>query len=137
MLTIKLYDMEVQEKVTKKEMEDRLSDFKSNNQIYIHRISDAWKLMLSEGCYFVRETAEAYWLFDLILSYQSSSAVIGTTMQKWNVRKVKRNQLQIMCVDRNGDVLIARTMKKRFALDDLTIYVTNNHAWLKSEFASG
>jgi len=120
-----------------KELDERLSDFKSSNQVYVHRLSESWKMMLSEGSYFVREAADCYWLFDLILSYQSSSALIGIMMQKWNIRKVRRGQLQIVCEDRNGDVLIARTMKRRFALDDLTIYVTGNFARLKSEFLYG
>jgi hypothetical protein len=129
--------MTVTDKISIKDLEEKLSDFKSSNQLYVHRLSESWKMMLSEGCFFVREAADGYWLFDMILSYQSSSALIGVTMQKWNIRKVRNGQLQIVCEDRNGIVLIARTMKKKLSLDDLTIYVTGNHARLKSEFLYG
>jgi len=126
--------MTVTEKISRKKLDERLSDFKSSNQVYLHRLSESWKMLLSEGCFFVRESADAYWLFDLILSYQSSSALIGVTMQRWNIRKMRRGQLQIMCVSRKGDVLIAKTEKRKFVLDDLTIYVIGNHARLKSEY---
>jgi len=126
--------MTVTDKISRKKLDERLSDFKSSNQVYLHRLSESWKMLLSEGCFFVRESADAYWLFDLILSYQSSSALIGVTMQRWNIRKMRRGQLQIMCVSRKGDVLIAKTEKRKFVLDDLTIYVIGNYARLKSEY---
>jgi len=129
--------MTVKEKIDKQELVERLSDFKTSDQHYIHRISDSWRLMLSEGCYFVREAADAYWLFDLILSYQSSSALINVSMQSWNVKRVRRGQVQVLCQDRHGDILIAKTVKQRFVLDDLTVIVANNHAWLKSEYGNG
>lgn len=129
--------MEIKEKINSEELSDRLSDFKSSEQTYLHRISDNWNLRLSEGCFFVREAADAYWLFDLILSYQSSSALIGVNMQSWSIRKVQKGRLQIVCRDRKGDVLIGKVMKQRFSLDDLTIIVMGNYARLKSEFLHG
>ena len=129
--------MEIQEKIEKKELVQRLSDFKSSEQTYLHRISANWKLRLSEGCFFVREAADAFWLFDLILSYQSSSVLIKVTMQSWSVRRLRRGQVQVICQDRNGDILIAKVVKRKIVLDDLTIIVSNNHAWLKSEYAQG
>lgn len=126
--------MTIKEKIDKQELVERLSDFKTSDQHYIHRISDSWRLMLSEGCYFVREAADAYWLFDLVLSHQSSSALIKVTKQTWSVKRLRRGQVQVVCQDRQGDIQIVKVMKKRFVLDDLTIIVANNYARLKSEY---
>lgn len=125
--------MTVTDKISKKHLDDKLEEFKYSTQVYVHRLSESWKMLLSEGCFFVRESADAYWLFDLVLSYQSSSALIGVTMQKWTVKRIRRGQLQILCVDRKGEVMIAKTVKQKFVLDDLTIIVMGNHARLKSE----
>lgn len=130
--------MTVTDIISKKELDDRLSDFKTDStQVYVHRISDSWKMLLSEGCFFVREAADAYWLFDLILSYQSSSALIGILQQRWTVKRLTKGQLQIVCVDRKGRFNVTTIEKRNFVLDNLTIYVTGNYARLKSEFLYG
>ncbi len=127
--------MEVKNKIGQKELVEKLSDFKSDDKTYVHRISDNWQFRLSQGCFFVRESANAYWLFDLMLSYQSSTTLKGVLFQEWSIRQVKNGYLQIICKDRSNDIRIAQIVKKRkFPIDDLTIYITNNHALLKSEY---
>jgi len=127
--------MEVQEIPTIEEIQQRIAELKSSNQTYVHRISDSWKLLLSEGCFLIREMANAYWIFDLILSYQSSTKLICTNQQEWNIKRIKSGHAQIICRDKNKKVLVTKLLKvNKFPLQEVTILIDGIQAKLKSEF---
>lgn len=126
--------MEVKTKITESEIRKKLSKFKSTKEYFLHRLSDNWTLHLTEGCFFIREMANAYWLFDLILSYQGTKLVNGMEHQEWKVRRLKSGMLQISCrsLD-NEEAIIQVIKKKKFPLDEISIHVEGNIARLPTE----
>lgn len=122
--------MEINNKISKEARGNK----KIPDEKYIHQISENWKFLLSEGCYIVRERAHAKWLFDLILSYQSSTILKDVKFQEWVVRKLGLSDVQIICKNADKEILIAQVMKvRKFPLNGLTILVRGNQASLKSE----
>ena len=84
---------------------DVLSQFKGSEVLYEHRLLDGSKLLLTEGCEFVRTTFGAYWLFDLIASYQPQ--LVKEPFQVWKLTKYKHEAL-IVCEDGNHNRLLSQ-----------------------------
>ena len=126
--------MEVKDKITESEIRKKLNKFKISKEYFLHRISDNWTLYLTEGCFFIREMANAYWLFDLILSYQGTKLVNGMEHQEWKVRRLKSGMLQITCKSQDNEEIIIQVIKKRkFPLDEISIHIEGNIARLPTE----
>jgi hypothetical protein len=120
--------MEINNKVTLK------TNGKSPDPTYVHQISENWKILLSEGCFIVRERAHAGWLFDLILSYQSSTILFGVKYQEWFVKRLSTKDVQVLCRNADKEIMIAKVLNiERFPLSEVTILVQERMASLKSE----
>lgn len=117
--------MEPQNKTKVIENEISSRAFNNTDQRYQQFVSQ-WELSNPGGSFLVKELGETNWFFDLILSYQNSLSLEGVRLQQWNVRKIGKGKLQIICRDHNGDVLIAKLARKKFPLSDLTVMFTNN-----------
>jgi len=127
-------EMEIKAKITESEIRNKLRKFRSSDEYFLHRLSDNWTLYLTEGCFFIREMANAYWLFDLILSYQGTKLVSGMEHQEWKVRSLKSGMLQISCISQdNEEIIIQVIKKKKFPLDEISIHVEGNIARLPTE----
>lgn len=96
------------------------------DQSYPQFVSRDYEWSNSGGSFHLKELGDASWFFDLILSYQNSLSLEGVRLQHWNVHKLGGGKLQIICRDHNGDVLIAKLVRKKFPLSDLTVMFTNN-----------
>lgn len=67
------------------ELNLQLAHFCGTQNYYEHRTIGQDKLLLTDGCHFLRENARCYWLFDLICSYQYQ---IGNVhFQNWKLKK--------------------------------------------------
>jgi hypothetical protein len=64
-----------------------LNQFIGSEVYHEQQLVDGSKLVLTEGCHFVRETYSAYWLFDLIGSYQYK--LLEEPIQFWKLTKFK------------------------------------------------
>jgi dihydroxyacetone kinase DhaKLM complex PTS-EIIA-like component DhaM len=51
-----------------------LNYFTGTDKYYRHRIGTS-QFLLTEGCKYVAEQGKAYWLFDIILSYQNHDKI--------------------------------------------------------------
>lgn len=126
--------MELKEKISESEIRKRVRTFNNSKEYYLHRLSDNWTLHLTEGCFFIREMANAYWLFDLILSYQGSNLMSPPGKQAWKVRRYKNKMVQVSCQIEKDDVMIIQVIKKKsFPLDEITIIIDGCVARLPTE----
>ena len=73
--------MKTTERLTKQEFELGLKQFSGTQQYWEHKFPGSKTLRLTDGCRFVREEAEARWLFNAIASLQSDLRIPGTPYQ--------------------------------------------------------
>lgn len=111
-----------------------LAHFTGTSQYYKHGIGPL-VIYLTDGCKHVAEAGGAYWLFDLILSYQMYPLVKRQYVQVWKLQKQQNNGGWLAtCEDGNGTVLQRQEIPySDFALDNITILVTDNICLLPSE----
>ena len=88
-------------------------------------------LKLTEGCHFVRETYGAYWLFDLIGSYQFK--LIDEPFQVWKLTKYKEEAV-IICEDGNSKTLVSQEIPFTDFPFDIVIWLVEGTCLLPSEY---
>jgi hypothetical protein len=108
-----------------------LDQFIGSETFHEQLMVDGNKLILTEGCHFVRETYSAYWLFDLIGSYQFK--LIDEPFQVWKLVKFK-DECQITCDDGNGTRLLSQEIPFTDFPFDITIWQIEGTCLLPSEY---
>ena len=108
-----------------------LNQFIGSEVLYEQVMADSSKLLLTEGCHFVRETYGAYWLFDLIGSYQYNLS--KEPFQVWKLKKYKDEAL-ITCEDGDGNQLISQEIPFTDFPFDITIWLVEGTCLLPSEY---
>jgi len=108
-----------------------LNQFIGSEVYYEQVMVDGSKLVLTEGCHFVRETYSAYWLFDLIGSYQYK--LLEEPIQFWKLVKFK-DEAQITCDNGKGDILASQEIPFTDFPFDITIWQMEGTCLLPSEY---
>lgn len=113
-------------------LQEHLKQFTGTEEYYKHTLGNM-KLLLTDGCHFVREQCGAYWLFDLILSHQLSAKVRLEPFQVWNLLNKGKHWL-VTCDDGNGRIIVKQQIEySDFPLDSFVIWVEEGVALLPSE----
>jgi hypothetical protein len=68
-----------------------LNQFHGTAQYYKHLFPGKSPLLITEGCKYVRDACNAYWLFDALLSYQTHKALQNVNFQVWEFRRLKKD----------------------------------------------
>ena len=109
-----------------------LAHFTGTTQYYKYGIGPL-SLLLTDGCKHVAEAGKAYWLFDLILSYQLYEKVRKQYVQVWKLHK-ENKQWVAVCENGNGKQLISQTIPySDFPLYSIRILVKQGVCLLPSE----
>ena len=99
-----------------------------------HRIRYPWlrkDFMLTDGAKYLADKAgviggTAYWLIDIIASYQREKPVKDESFQTWKLT-VKESVGKVSCEDGNGRILVTQDIPfADFALDEVSLYVTSD-----------
>ena len=100
-----------------------------------HRIVYPWlrntPFLLTDGAKHLADKAgvisgTAYWLIDILASYQREKPVKEEPFQVWKLR-VKESEGKITCDDGNGHILVSQDIPfVDFALDEATLYVSSD-----------
>ena len=100
-----------------------------------HRIVYPWlrntPFLLTDGAKHLANKAgvisgTAYWLIDILASYQREKPVKGEPFQVWKLT-VKESEGKITCDDGNGRILASQDIPfVDFALDEATLYVSSD-----------
>ena len=99
-----------------------------------HRLRYPWlhkDFLLTDGAKYLADKAgviggTAYWLIDIIASYQREKPVKDESFQVWKLM-VKESVGKVTCENGNGSVLVTQEVPfVDFALDEVTLYITSD-----------
>jgi hypothetical protein len=108
--------------------------FTGTQNYYVHEIG-VLKILLTDGCKYVAEEAQAYWLFDIILSYQMHANIRNEAFQHWELKKQLHGEWLITCDDGNGNILAKKKISySDFPLQLVDFYLVDGVCMLKSEY---
>ena len=122
-------------KKTKEEIQNALANFYGTMQYYKFSLVCP-DLVLTDGAEFVAKECEAYWLMDLIASYQAECAKDEQLkyMQFWTL-KVTDGTGVVTCERDSNDIAFRQEIPYTdFPLDEIKLYCTNNVIMLTSEY---
>ena len=94
-------------------------------------------IIYTDGVEYLAEKASAYWLIDLIASYQNSKFVRQNTFQVWklNLHLQDKNQATVTCDDGNGNILVTQVLEYTdFPEDFIKLYLVDNVLMLPGEY---
>ena len=116
----------------REELESSLPHFTGTEEY--HRLRYPWlrkDFLLTDGAKYLADKAgviggTAYWLIDIIASYQREKPVKDESFQVWKLT-VKESVGKVTCEDGNGRILVTQEIPfADFALDEVSLYVTND-----------
>ncbi len=117
------------------EIKQALDNFKGTSQYYLHYFPGELKLLLTDGCDYIREKCEANWLFDSILSYQLKSQIREEPFQVWKLQKQPDETWHLLCEDGNKKVIAVQSIEySDFPLEEIVIWLVDGVAMLPSEY---
>lgn len=93
---------------------------------------------ITEGCHYLRENADCYWLFDAILSYQPYKDVSSMDLQVWKLKRVglpeESDEFILTLEDGDGNQIRKQEIPySDFPLDEIKIWVENKVIMFPSE----
>ena len=121
-------------KLSKEEFKLAIASFKGTEGYHLHRLANGMHMKLTDGAAFVREHAGsgAYWLFDMILSWQFK--LTKHPFQEWKLLKHGNGSWYLQCTDGNENFLAGQDiLSSDFPLDQFTIWLIEGVALLPSE----
>ena len=99
-----------------------------------HKTGDL-KLLLTDGCDFIRREAESYWLFDSILAHQMDKTIRSLYHQVWRLKKQSDETWLLTCEDGNTNLIVEQKIQfSDFPLPEITIWIIDGIALLLSEY---
>ena len=120
--------------INPEELKVQLLQFSGTEHYYEHSTIGSGKLLLTDGCKYLREVAKCYWLFDLFASYQYK--LCNEDFQTWTLVKTKSNGWEVSATDGNDKKLVTQYIPfSDFVIEDgFTIFLTDGVAMLPSEY---
>jgi len=104
----------------------------------------AWSILfprfkLTDGTKYLSEKAQAYWLMDVIGSYQCNQKFRNEGFQVWKLKKTKDDEAIVVAEDGNGNKLATQKIPytdffEKYKGDEITLYFTNEVIILPSEY---
>jgi hypothetical protein len=114
-----------------------LSLFHSTTEYHKHLFPGKSPLLITDGCQYIRDKCNAYWLFDAILSYQCEKILKYINFQIWELKRLKVDlSWQLTCREDTGiKPLIRQPIEfSDFPIDYIKIWVIDKIPLLPSEY---
>ena len=114
-----------------------LSQFHGIAEYHKHLFPGKSPLLLTDGCKYVRDACNAYWLFDAILSYQCEKILRNVNFQIWELKQLRKDLSWLLTCreDMNKKPLISQHIEfSDFPIDYIKIWVIGSVALLPSEY---
>jgi hypothetical protein len=114
-----------------------LGQFHGTTEYHKHLFPGKSPLLLTDGCKYVRDDCNAYWLFDAILSYQCEKVLRNVNFQIWELKQLKKDFTWVLTCreDTEKRPLISQSIEfSDFPLDYIRIWVIDKVALLPSEY---
>ena len=131
--------METKKTLSAIEFERSLMGFIGTSNYYEHKVTDDIKFLLTDGCNWIREAAEARWLFDEILFNQPRPEIKDLSFQVWVLWKETadgESDWVLRCEDGNDNTVLVQVLMEAvdFPIDEIRIWVVGGVAMLPSEY---
>ena len=131
--------MEIKKSISAMEFERSLIGFIGTSNYFEHKATENMRLLLTDGCDWVREAAEARWLFDEILFNQPRPEVKDLPFQVWILWKETadgESDWVLRCEDGNDNTVLVQMLMEAvdFPIDEIRIWVVGGVAMLPSEY---
>ena len=126
--------MKTTDKLTSQEFALGLKQFIGTTQYWEHFIPGSFRLRLTDGCNFVRQEAGAFWLFDMIASYQHDARISLYPFQIWQLKRLEDQWILECTKDTGQHMLTHRISFSDFPIDHIEIWVLDGIALLPSEY---
>lgn len=98
-----------------------------------HRLTMLWPLKCTDGVKYVADEAGAYWLVDIVASYQPQ--LQDQEFQQWILTVNPDHSATVICTDGNEKELIRQKLEYTdFPLPSITFYCIDNVLLLTSEY---
>src|SRR5688500_8469390 len=94
----------------KKILEFQFEQYVGAQRYYRYQIADQ-VIFLTDGCQYVADQAQAYWLFELILSYQQGKRLREEAVQVWTLTKHQEGDWLVTCADGYDTILLTHSLK--------------------------
>lgn len=117
---------------TATEIQSELANFCGTENYYKYLAG----LKLTDGVKAMAELCQAYWLLDIIASYQSKCLKDASLRdyQFWTLKKTGKNSAIVICERDSDDVFLTQKIEYTdFPLDEMKIWVENGVVLLPSE----
>jgi hypothetical protein len=104
---------------------------------YKHLFPGKSPILLTEGCKYVRDELNAYWLFDTILKYQSEPILKNVNFQIWELQRLKKDLSWLITCREELDAkpLIRHPIESSdFPLDNIRMWLIGGVTLLPSEY---
>lgn len=114
-----------------------LKSFRRNVKHTKHLYPALSPLTISAGCNYIRETANAHWLFDDILRFQDDERIKNTDFQVWKLRQLQRDLTwELSCYDdsKKPPLLTKKYESRDFPTEELIIWVFDRVAILPEDY---
>ncbi len=112
-----------------------LRNFTGTEAYHQHRSLGKCSILLTDGCHYLAEKAQCYWLVDLIMSYQHRKDIADTLLQVWILKKQEDNTWTVHCTDGNYTVLARQDIEHSdFPLDEIKLWYADSVLMLPSEY---
>ena len=119
------------------EIRRALREFRGTEKYYKHFFPGKSPILLTDGCNFIRERMNAFWIFDAILSYQCEKILIHVNFQIWELRQSKKDLSWLLTCREDSDKkpLITQNIEfSDFPIPEIKIWVIDKVALLPSEY---
>lgn len=93
-------------------------------------------VMITEGVKFLAERAEAFWLIDVVFSYQADRKVKQEPFQVYELNvDLKTKKAKMICTDGNENILRTQNIGfTTFPLESIKLYYTDGVVLLPTEY---
>lgn len=116
-------------RISKEELERNLAQFTGSEEY--HKFSHFTRLLATDGVIYLAQSAECFWLLDILASVQNMPKIRRAEMQ---VLKFDTASKMVRIEDGNKNVLYKQKIDYTdFPLDEITIWVEGNIVLLPSE----
>ena len=126
--------MKTTEKLSREEFELGLKQFIGTQNYWEHNVPGAFTLILTDGANYIRQEAQAYWLFDLIATFQFDDRIQLHPFQMWQLKKLDEFWI-LECTRDDGEHMLTKIIDySDFPIDLIDIWVFDGVALLPSEY---
>ncbi len=111
---------------------DYFGNSNGSENLYRHPLT---KMVFTDGVKDMADTCGAYWLIDLVFSYQIQKQVRLETFQVWALKRVKNAVFTIQATDGNDNHVVSQQIPySDFKYDTATLWLVDGVLLLPSEY---